>query len=242
MRPLVVTWQDPKDRRWIPVGLLSVSNDVYRFVYTQGALSSRNFVPFGAMDDLTKTYESRELFPVFANRVLPKNRPEYRSFLDWLGLLDGGADPIALLERSGGIRETDSIEIFRIPERDESGLYRIHFFCHGVRYVAPSSLQRINCLKPRDRLFLMFDFQNVHDSKALALRAADPAEVIGYCPRYLVSDVFSVFEPGDPNAVRVEVKRVNIEAPTQFRLLCKITAKWPEGFSPCSGLEYTPIG
>jgi hypothetical protein len=181
------------------------------------------------------------LFPVFANRVLPKNRPEYRSLLDWLGLLDGGADPIALLARSGGIRETDSIEIFRVPERDESGLYRMHFFCHGVRYVAPSSLQRINSLKPRDRLFLMLDFQNVHDLTALALRAEDPAEVIGYCPRYLVPDVISVFEPRDPAAVIVEVSRVNADAPTQFRLLCKITAKWPEGFTPCSGPDYRSL-
>ncbi|RIL05600.1 MAG: DNA-binding protein [Proteobacteria bacterium] len=240
MKTLVVTWQDPKDRRWIPVGRLSVSGDVYRFVYTRGALSSQSFVPFGGMSDLTKQYESTQLFPVFANRLLPRNRPEYQSFVDWLGLV-GRADPIALLARSGGVRETDSIEVFPLPEPDPSGLYRMHFFCHGIRYLAPGSLRRIGMLRPRDRLFLMLDFQNTKDPLALALRAESPAELVGYCPRYLVPDFFSVLKPTDPAAVSVEVNQVNPEAPTQFRLLCSLTAKWPQGFEPCSTPEYEAL-
>src|SRR5262250_671161 len=49
MKTLYLAWQDPEDRRWLPVGRLSFDGHVYRFVYTKGAEQSPRFVPFGAM-------------------------------------------------------------------------------------------------------------------------------------------------------------------------------------------------
>src|SRR5687767_106279 len=70
MKTLYLVWQNPEDRRWLPVGRLSYDGSVYRFVYTRGAKQSSRFVPFGAMRDLHVTYESPELFPLFANRLM----------------------------------------------------------------------------------------------------------------------------------------------------------------------------
>lgn len=106
MKTLYIAWQDPKDRRWYPVGQLRFDRKVYRFVYTKGAKKSPHFLPFGRMLDLHVAYESHELFPLFANRVLSKTRPEYHDFLHWLNLQEHEDDPLALLARSsGGVRQ-----------------------------------------------------------------------------------------------------------------------------------------
>ena len=42
------------------------------------------------MRDLHGVYESAVLFPLFANRLLSKTRPEYRDFLAWLDVPEHG--------------------------------------------------------------------------------------------------------------------------------------------------------
>jgi len=37
------------------------------------------------------------------------------------------------------------------------------------------------------------------------------------------------------------VKRVNADAPIQLRLLCTLTADWPEDFKPCSSEDYQEL-
>jgi hypothetical protein len=34
---------------------------------------------------------------------------------------------------------------------------------------------------------------------------------------------------------------VNLDAPTQLRLLCRLTAPWPEDSHPCSEEQYEPL-
>src|SRR6266852_6687237 len=106
MNVLYVAWQDPEDRRWFPVAQLTREAGVYRFAYTKGATRSQRFIPFGRMTDLNVVYESAELFPLFANRLLSKERAEYKNFLHWLDVRETEDDPLALLARTGGTRET----------------------------------------------------------------------------------------------------------------------------------------
>lgn len=50
---------------WAPVGQLSRgSDDIYNFFYTKGA-ARIEFNPLPGMQDLEKTYRSKELFPIF---------------------------------------------------------------------------------------------------------------------------------------------------------------------------------
>src|SRR5712691_11405148 len=100
MKALYLAWQDPASREWLPVGRLTYENKRYRFVYTSGAKKSKNFFPFGRMRDLESVYESTDLFPLFANRILSKSRPEYQQFLHWLNVTEDEADPLALLART----------------------------------------------------------------------------------------------------------------------------------------------
>jgi hypothetical protein len=240
VKVLYLAWQDPESRHWYPVGKLSSDKGIYRFVYTKGATLSKNFVPFGSMRELSEVYRSREMFPLFANRLISKKRPEYRDFLCWLDLREDEADPLVLLARTEGVRATDSLTVFPCPERDPQGKYVVHFFSHGIRYLPDDARIRISKLQVGDRLYLMPDPQNKYDSCAIAVRTADPATIVGYCPRYISRDFLKILE-NDPDAVQVRVKRVNTDAPIQLRLLCTLTADWPESFKPCSSEYYEEL-
>ena len=99
------------------------------------------FQPFGRMTDLNAVYVGRELFPLFANRLLPKSRPEYRDFLSWLGVDEGSADELELLWRSGGERATDTLQVVHCPEPSPDGQYRAELCSHGIRHL-PGELPR----------------------------------------------------------------------------------------------------
>lgn len=238
MTVLFVVWQDPKDRAWAPVGRLWREDLGYRFRYTKGARLSSNFVPFARMEKLDSIYESETLFPIFATRLLSTSRPDYGEFVAWAGLEGEKAEPIELLARTGGIRETDSLALFPRPEPTSEGCYRAHFFAHGLRYMRGESLAALQTIQAGDPLLLMLDDQNPHDPEAILMRTEDPMTLAGYCPRYLAPDFRGLMRAAGPAAVSTVVARANLKAPTELRLLCALTAPWPSGFRPCAGTEY----
>jgi hypothetical protein len=241
MKALFVAYQDPRTRQWAPVGKLTRTAEGYRFAYTNGAKQFSEFVPFGRMTDVCSTYHSTELFPLFSNRILPKNRPEYREYLGWLGLSDTAHDELEELSRTGGLRVTDSLELIPCPERTAIGTYEAYFFCRGIRHATPEARARADELSAGERLFLMRDLQNQHDPAALAIRTKDPVSVIGYTPRYFAKDFAALLNASVSDEVRVTVEQANLTAPAQYRLLCRITAPWPATFSPCDDVAFQEI-
>lgn len=248
MKTLFLAWQDPRSRSWFPIGRLSFDGSNYQFAYIKGAYIAQrdcSFTPLASFPKLEDVYEAQSLFPLFSNRLLSSSRPDYDEFTECLNVPQHKDDPIALLGRSGGRRTTDTLEVFPCPEPDDQGRYHIHFFVHGLRYLPDESRSRIDRLQQGDQLLLVHDFQNPHDSSALMLRTNDsfPGDrhLVGYCPRYLLDDAFRILQQC-PNYPQVEVERVNAPpAPLQFRLLCNMTACWPEDFRPCSSESYQPI-
>ncbi len=216
---------------------------LYRFEYLQGAQEAQetaNFKPILAFPDLNESYGSPRLFPLFQNRLLRPNRPDYPDFIKWLNLPKEENDPIALLSRSGGRRQTDTFEVFPCPEPDENGDYHIHFFTHGLSHFPAAAQKHIQNLQPSDRLMMMHDIQNAFDSRALILRTVDQ-NVVGFCPRYLTKDFFELVS-NFPQQVQITVERVNPSpTPLQFRLLCNLTAQWGQSFQPFSGPTYQSL-
>lgn len=241
MKTLFVTWQDPETGRWIPVGRLTGRNGEYRFGYTRGAQESKSFVPFGRMQDLGKVYCSEKLFPLFANRVLARSRPEFPQYLQWLGLSADEADDLELLARSGGQRATDTLEIVQCPEPTPDNNYEVRFFAHGLRYLAEGAQERIRALSIGDRLFVMRDIQNRVDPSALLLRTDDPLEVVGYVPRYFSAEFSALIDRVGREQVKVSVEQVNSDAPSNFRLRCLLRAPWPADFAPCAQDLFQPL-
>lgn len=241
MKSLFVAWQDPESRKWAPVGRLSRDNARYHFVYTHGAESLPNFTPFGRMNDLHVKYVSDKLFPLFANRILAKSRPEYQQYMSWLGLNHVPPDSLDELARTGGLRATDSLELFPCPSPTASHHYEVFFFARGMRHLHAENGIRASQLKLGEQLFAMPDPQNQFDQMALLLRTADPITLVGYAPRYFAAEFNQLINSLGAEQVQVSVEKVNIDAPLQYRVLCKISAPWPSNFQPCRENDFKPI-
>ena len=243
---LFVTWRSGGESRghWGPVGRLDRDESGYRFVYLKGARTLPGFVPFAGMPDLEQVYQSDDLFPLFANRLLARSRPKYQAYLSWSGFERGQApDPIAILGVTAGRRATDQVEVFPCPVKGRDGRYQCDFFVHGLRWSAQAALDAVATLKPGDELALSPEPDNAQDANAVAVltAATRDGQRIGYVPRYLCADVLALQALVGAEQVSVCVRRVNSDAPMQHRLLCRLSSPWPESFEPCSGDEYTPI-
>ena len=237
---LILSWKNSTTHMWVPVGRLKFQNNCYFFQYTKGAQNSQEFKPFEKMDDLNKIYESEDLFPLFKNRLLQKSRPEYTEYLGWLGIKGKAMHPMEELALTGGVRATDSLQLFPIPVQN-NGYYEVKFFSHGIRYLAPSYIKRANKLENGARLYIMKDIQNPHDKYALTLRTEDPPELVGYCPKNYVKDFNSLVDENGVDNVEVSVVKNNISAPSQLKLLCQFRTKWFDGFIPFSDEDFQPI-
>ena len=245
---LYVVWQEPNTSRYFPVGRFrtkgATPEQVYEFVYTRGAELARThgFDPFLAFPDVGKEYLSTHLFPFFANRLLPLSREDYREHIGRLGLSPDTASAMEVLARSGGRRVTDSIELFAPPQSQESAdegrkTLDYLFLVHGTRHMRECARLRIEKdMSIGDPLFLVHDLQNRVDPKALTLRTGDYC-CVGFIPRFLLGDVWALFEDG--GQMNVTVEQINPPpAPVQQRILCKLSAVVGNHFLPCSGDEF----
>ncbi len=240
MKTIFVAWQNHVDRKWIPVGRLSFDGELYSFNYTQGALLASNFVPFGRMTDLSATYKSNEIFPLFANRILSKSRPEYSNLLKWLNVEDNEFLPMDMLALTEGRRGTDTLEMFPCPQKFNNK-YVMNFFVHGIRHLPEIAQNELHRLRKGDPLSLLPDIQNEYDEFAILLRTNDPVSLVGYCPRYLAKDFYSILHNVRPQLIKINITQINKDAPLQFKLLCSFTSPWPESFEPCSDITFQPI-
>lgn len=216
-----LAWQAPDTKDWHVVGELEARADAYAFRYTKGALSSEKFIPFSGMEQLEKTYISRDLFPLFKNRLLSSKRPEYPKFLSWLGLDQSQADPVKVLGRSGAARATDKLQMFTKISTDATGNFEHIFFAHSLGYLSNSAEDRVNKLHKGEQLNLCIDCQNTYDEHAIIIRADKPAEIVGYCPRYIAEQVKELLLDESSN-ISIVVENLSSDAPPNYRLMCRI--------------------
>jgi hypothetical protein len=240
-RRLYVTWRRP-DRLIVPVGMLTqrlVDDDVsYEFVYLKLAEQQALFEPLPGLPDLHRRYESSRLFPVFANRQMPRERPDYDAFVQRLHL-DSAADPFEVLERSEGRRATDRIEVFAAPSRSNQNELVSLFFVRGIRHVEGAA-DAVAQLLAGDELELVNEPENPVNPRAL-LVSTRTGEPVGYAPDYLVDTIHDLWEQ-DGAHLHVTVEHVNPpDSAAHMMLLCRLTAPWPAGFEPFSGPDFRPL-
>jgi len=218
-----IAWRgDGEDgRHWSPVARLEHCDGEYRFVYTRGACMLPGFRPFPGMPDLEEVYCSETLFPLLANRLLARSRPEYQAWLRWSDFDPANPpDPLAILGVTEGIRQTDAVEVFPCPVPDAQGRYRSRFFLHGLRHAADVARARIAAMRPDDRLQIEVEGDNPFDPRAVAVLTDGLERLkLGYVPRYLACDVRGLIENQGINVIATHVVRVNTGAPLQMRLL-----------------------
>jgi hypothetical protein len=243
MRTLFLAWQDQKlTRRWFVVGRLDREGETYSFQYVRQVKKAieSGFSPLLEFPEIEKAYDSEALFPVFTNRLMPKSREDYESFLKRLSIKDSEVDPFLVLGRTEGLRTTDNLEVFLKPEPNSSNRFDTHFFVRGIRHIEkiynPDVEIQIRDLQPGDPLEIRPDRDNPQDVNALHLLHA--AKPIGWVPRYLCHDVNLCISNCGESAI-VKVAQLNPPpAPVHQRLLCHFDAPWPSDKEPFSDEEF----
>ncbi|MDE0066447.1 MAG: hypothetical protein OXN44_06205 [Acidimicrobiaceae bacterium] len=244
---LFVTWRHP-DGLIHPVGRLSrrVREESdgalpYQFVYFKHAegLLSEGFSLLPGLPDLHRVYEAQELFPVFRKRQMPRQRPDYADYLGKLGL-DVETDPFEVMARNEGRKLTDRIEVFAPPRRTDDGDLTTLFFARGIRHRDGAS-DAVTTLQRGDRLALKDDSKNKVNPLAIFIDTTLD-EPVGWVPNYLVDTIHDLRSLSDDDALTMTVEHVNPpEVAPYMRLICRLSAPWPDNYEPFSGPEFQPI-
>ena len=241
-RRLFVAWRSPMSRQIIPVGLLVQRRHgdatAYSFAYLKLAETLDGFRPLPGLPVLDRRYDSTALFPVFANRLMPRDRADCP---DYLHRLDLGvdADPIEVLERSNGTRATDRIEVFAEPRRTDDGMATSLFFVRGIRHL-DGATEAVDRLRDGQSLTIVDDPTNKANHLALRL-AGDDREQIGWVPDYLVEHFHDLRDLNGTDPL-VTVEHINgADTAPHMRVLCRVSAPWPDGYQPFSSIEFQPI-
>lgn len=247
MQSLYLAWQAPAPTRaWFTIGRLSVARDrehpLYVYQYTEGALRANKEVgldPLPAFPDFRHRYEASELFPLFKNRVIDPHRRDFADYLRSLDLDPRHPDPIEILAVTGGIRQTDSFEVFPKIEKAPDGGFSCRFFLHGLRHVSEEGQRRGLLLQPNEALRVSLELDNPVSGYAIQL-ASTEYQFLGWAPRYLVMDLLQAISQSPRLSARVV--RVNeTTVPLNRRILVELSGKWPEGYDPMSGREFQTI-
>jgi len=241
---LFLAWQDQdSSRSWFPIGRLDVEPALprYRFRYVRGAKTAEEKAGFPPLEDFPsfdRDYRAGELFPLFKNRVMSRGRPDFINHLQQLDLMES-ADPIEILSIGGGTRATDSFEVFPKLQRQTDGSFRCRFFLHGWRYLGEANRQRLEALKPAEKLHVALQLTNPAESLAVQLQTSDYV-MIGWAPRYLVPDLAQTIAE-TRGAYSAHVVQLNpVPAPSKQRLLAELRGPWPN-HEPMTTAEFEPL-
>ncbi|MCA9442136.1 MAG: HIRAN domain-containing protein [Candidatus Omnitrophica bacterium] len=238
-----VSWQDPSRNLWYPVARFRKLVGEYEFCYTVGAKQANadaDFFPFLAFPEIDEIYYSDSLFPFFKNRIMNPSRPDYGTFLDWLGLDPNEQDPLVLLAATPAREEMDYVEVFPEPAPTPDRKLGFRFFTRGLRHFDSSIQKRVLDLNPGEELSLMRDLMNPVDPDAFMVRTKESYISVGYLPRHL-RDLTNRLVSDPSGGLRLWIEKVNDEtAPIQFRIQCRIESPWPEE-GVFVGEAYDPI-
>ena len=243
MKALFLAWQDNmSSHQWFPVGRLDADMDDSRFWfrYTGGAQRAQKEAGFPLLLEfptLQRAYTSRELFPLFRNRVMNPSRPDLVDYMHSLDLSEE-ADPIEILAVSGGGRVTDSYEVFPKIEKDSDGSFACRFFLHGWRHVNTQAQRRIDLLTAGEPLYLTLELTNQVTRLAVQIQTKD-YHMVGWAPRYLVRDLTEAMAGTAEYSARV-VRLNPLPAPSKQRVLIEMHGRWRD-HQPMSNEDFRPL-
>jgi hypothetical protein len=240
-RDLLVLWQHPDTREIIPIGRLSHVGDTYRFVYTRGAASIQNFRLLPGLESLHQAYLGERLPPVFDQRVMEPDRPDYAEYLRTLGLDPSRATPWEQILHSGGTRAGDTLQFMQVPTvRD--GRVRARFLANGVRHMPEHARnvggrsirvskvqheQALRALSPGASVSVVPEADNPEDDYATLIMSYGIP--LGYVPRFLSRSVRELLESGPVSLTVVRVGEP--DTPPHLRLVLDLDIEAPPGFT-----------
>jgi hypothetical protein len=213
---------------WVPVKKMiwNTDTDKVNQCYRTGCVTgirqaiatNRLWQNYFGLSPIDRVDITNNIHPAYACRM-PLVRPQEMSLhLPNLGISADLLDPITYVARSGGYRQTDSLDVFPELEPNSDGCYQFFF-----------GLQELN----------LSDDNSVRQGDLLITNGRDAihqktGRVIGFVPGY----IHALMTDQSPN-IRLQIERVNDSFYTSQRLLCSATCK---GFIPFGSELYLPIG
>lgn len=181
---LYLIWKCAATRRQYIIGQLT-KNGHYEFQYgeeIEEALKAgfQLLVPF---EDISRTYECEELFPVFASRLPDKKRKDIHKILKKYGL--DKYDPYQLLKKSGARLPIDNLQ-FIDPILDFDHAFEKGFYVAGARHYLGCNgedCETALLLMCGEEVFLKREEENQYDHNAICV-VNHAQKVLGYVPRY----------------------------------------------------------
>ena len=251
---LLVLWQNPTDRRFVPIGVFRFDGTVYSFAYTRAAADVTAFRPLPGLPNLRQRYTSARIPAVFSQRVMSPSRIDFDDYVRGLGLDPSSATPWEQIVQSGGTRAGDTLQFMQMP-RVENGRARARFFANGVKHIPKGPLavsgrkitvsaaqheQALTALGPGDQTRLVREDHNPADPWACLIttvpstggsdsaRANNRVMPLGWVPRVLSRDIHELlaFGPISCSVVRVGPHG----SPSHQRLVLDLNHPAPNGF------------
>jgi len=251
VRDLLVLWQHPETREIIPIGRFCRQGDTYSFAYTQAAAGIPEFRPLPGLADLYRRYESDSIPPVFGQRVMVRDRPDFEGYARALGLNPKDATPWEQIVQSGGRRAGDTLQFMPLP-RVSDGRATARFLVNGIRHI-PQEAHTVNgrtvqvtqvdherALRNLERgstVLIEAEDNNPQDPDACLVTVESVP--VGWVPRALSGAVRELMD-GDPLSATV-VRVAGPGTPSHIRLVLYVDVPAPAGFTFDRNRRWEPL-
>lgn len=205
---LWLIWKDSISHRRYKIGSLSKKNNRYIFKYINPELDEARVVGFKyfpGFEDLTKLYESKDLFANILTRLPNETRPDYLEILNCYNL-EKGSDDFDILKATRGRTITDNYEF--VPAFDSS---KIEFDVAGTSHCSDvEECQKY--LKVNKKLYLDPEPENLNDSNAIKIifKENDKLYHLGYVPRYYCKELLGELKKGTQYSAMIQ--SLNLES------------------------------
>jgi hypothetical protein len=239
VRRFAVAWRNRPRRFIAPVAVLDHDATGYRFQYLPVVDQTvEGFRPFIGFPDIHRAYEAARLWPFFDLRVMDRKRPDFREYVQWLGLT-ADASQLDILSRSGGEQKGDNVYLVEAPIVGNDGTTESIFLVRGTSYaVRQHDTARVaESLRSGDELAVVDDVTNEANPEALLLATPDGAAV-GWVPDLLIDYARQVRTGGGRATV---LQNNGPHAPWHMRLLVRLSGHVAPGTTFFSGGVWPPL-
>lgn len=249
---LLVLWQHPVTREFHAIGRLSHDAGLFTFAYTRAAAEIINFRPLLGFDDLDRHYVSSTLPAVFGQRVMARDRPDYATYIQGLGLDPDVATPWEQIVRSGGTRHGDTLQFMAVP-RVINGRAQACFLINGLSHIAESPREieggrtiqvdpeqheaKVRSLRPGDTVQLQAEVKNPKDQYAVLVTLGDIP--LGWAPRFLAPSLRDLMSAGPVPATVEWAAPPN--TPSHTRVVLDIDLPAPSNFEFDKAQRWAPL-
>lgn len=205
---LWLIWKEPTSRRRYKIGSLIKESNGYKFNYINPELDDARIVGFKyfpGFEDLTKSYESDNLFTNILTRLPNETRPDYLEILNCYDL-EKESDVFDILKATRGRTFTDNYEF--VPAFDPS---KIEFDVAGTSHCNDVEECK-EYLKVNKKLYLDPEPENLNDPNAIKIifKENDKLYHLGYVPRYYCKELLVELKKGTQYSAMIQ--SLNLES------------------------------